>query len=728
MVLILLLGACQSGSTAITAEPARQTVTFTARDLFEQSTVRHVEFASEADGLRLSRGTVIEDDGPAAGYSYQPDTLRLSEGTVILKQLLVEDPRADGALLLVARGGELKFTINGQSAQARLLGKQGAYWQAWKLDPGLLKAGRNDIEISGTGQILLARAENFAAGSQHRTTHPDRSARSTTGGKSWDSSNLLGKDDVDGEYCVRLALDQFDGDLRQTGSRTWRVGRVQLPVIDLADLTGRGFGSVAAKQLRLSLQTREPEGTMVQVLYRSGETPAGGGAGWTEWQPLQLDQQHEASPAAGAHRWLQVAVELLTESPQSSPALQQVQLSGVPVAGEGWSTEIRQTSGAGELPVLTGIPFVYESFSQPLLARFRREQKLDQVVEGAETELELLSKLAAWSSASWPGLGHIGKIYPAWNAFEILAPHEDGTPVGGFCQQYNLVFLQACQSFGIPARIVSIGPGTQLDRIRGGHETVEVWSNQFRRWMYFDGNTAWYTLDQQSGNPLSLRALRQRQQAVFNSQDSPSITLRKVAETRYEWKGLDSWPALMELRLVPRSDFFARSSPLPLNQGMRGWFWTGHAVWSDDLLPDRNCYPCRIRRPADWEWPVNTVHAVLTPLEKPGTVQVTFLSHTPGFQRFELTEGSAPTSSRQLSGSRVSGLSRDDPGHLAPLVDSVPPAGGTALETARDLVLGESTWTLQPGENLLRVRSVNVLDRAGPESEIRIRWEPGTAE
>ena len=31
--------------------------------------------------------------------------------------------------------------------------------------------------------------------------------------------------------------------------------------------------------------------------------------------------------------------------------------------------------------------------------------------------------------------------------------------------------------------------------IRGGHEVVELWSNQFQKWIYVDGNMAWYAVD-----------------------------------------------------------------------------------------------------------------------------------------------------------------------------------------------------------------------------------------
>ena len=708
---------------------------FAARELFKLGTLRHVVLSRDGKSLQLARGVVIEDDGPAAGYSYGKTTLKLSPDVRIRKQLWIDAPRATAATLLVARGGQLEFDVNGKPAAAELLGKQGGYWQAWKFDPAVFRAGLNTIEIRGSGQIFVALAGDFAAGSESRHQPAGRSSLSIDGGRTWQSDSLLPNGQTDGEYCVRLSLDQHSGDIigrtaaseQATAAKREippRSGRVQLPVVDLADLTGRGYGRTPAANVRLVVEADEPAGTAVSVLFRTGPVPVPGDAGWTAWQPLPLDDRSTGQPDCGNHRWLQLAFTLKTTDPLVSPRLQQIALQGEHGTVPDWCRQIAGVEGSGTPPVLTGLPFVYESWQQPQLARLRTEQKLDDVAAGATTELELLSRLAEWSSGRWNGLGHIGKVYPAWNAFEILGPHADGTPVGGFCQQYNVVFLQACLSFGIPARVVSIGPGTQLDRIRGGHETVEVWSNDFRRWIYFDGNTAWFAVDANSGIPLSLLELRERQLAEFENRPAPAIRIVKAAPTRYEWKNLASWPPFMELRLVPRNDFFARTSPLPLRQGMRGWFWTGHAVWSDDRLPDRDSFPCRISRQADWNWPVNTVHAVLTPLEEPGRFQVTFVSHTPGFQRFEVGNSADDRSPQAVSGRRVAGLVRDNVHHLTPLVDSTPPAGNSRLETARDLVLGETTWVLQPGENTLHVRTVNLLERTGPELIVRVQWPP----
>jgi hypothetical protein len=307
---------------------------------------------------------------------------------------------------------------------------------------------------------------------------------------------------------------------------------------------------------------------------------------------------------------------------------------------------------------------------------------LDEVVRGAKSELELLQRLAAWSATRWEGLGHLGESYPAWNAHEILATHADGKPVGGFCQQFNVVFLQACAAFGIPGRIVSIGPTNGADQIRSGHETAEVWSNEFGKWIYFDGNAAWYFVDAKTRTPLSLLELRERQLEAFAGREPAPVEAVVLAKTRYEFKGLKQWPVFAELRLVPRSNFLSQSSPLPLNQGMRGWFWTGHQVWCDDRLPVTKIYPQSLTRRDDWEPNLGGVELTLEAIAEAGKVRV-----------------HADTQMPELAELRVA---MDDGG---------PRTGSPRFD-----------WTLHDGDNRLTVQAVNKAGRAGPASRIQLRY------
>jgi hypothetical protein len=145
----------------------------------------------------------------------------------------------------------------------------------------------------------------------------------------------------------------------------------------------------------------------------------------------------------------------------------------------------------GEFPVS---PFSLheDDFHHPRLELLRRRERLDDVVAGAKTQFETIVRLRAWARRQWESGADF--YYPPWDAVEILdlAREHDNR---GFCAQYAVVFLQACQSLGIHARYVDLP----------GHFTVAVWSDDYDRWVAMDPtNDVHYERD---GLPLRGRDL-----------------------------------------------------------------------------------------------------------------------------------------------------------------------------------------------------------------------------
>ena len=167
--------------------------------LLEISASDHV-VTSDGKAIELARGVLVEDDGPAAGYSYRPNEERLSGDVRIKKELVIPDPRAEAAWLLLAPGGELTASINGQDEPLTDPAKVGGYWQQYKVPVAALAKGRNDIVLGGSGRLWIARDDEYAAGSRERTHHANRSAKSTDGGQTWDGDGLGTDNDIDGEY------------------------------------------------------------------------------------------------------------------------------------------------------------------------------------------------------------------------------------------------------------------------------------------------------------------------------------------------------------------------------------------------------------------------------------------------------------------------------------------------------------------------------------------------
>ena len=126
----------------------------------------------------------------------------------------------------------------------------------------------------------------------------------------------------------------------------------------------------------------------------------------------------------------------------------------------------------GELPAAS-YELHEDDFRHPRLALLRSREKLDEVIGGSATQFVAIMRLMHWARSQWePGTAF---RYPPWDAAEILdLARQHGNH--GFCAQYAVVLLQACQSLGIHARYVDLP----------GHFAVTVWSDDFDRWVLFD--------------------------------------------------------------------------------------------------------------------------------------------------------------------------------------------------------------------------------------------------
>ncbi len=671
------------GTGAQGAEPFR----WSAAELYQDATPHQLALNADGTAVELQRGVLIADDGPASGFSYQPNLEKFTADVSLLKRLEVPRPQAKSMLLMVARGGDLQASINGQVCKMEMVGKQGHYWNTYRLDPAVLKAGLNDIVLTGTGQVFIARDDEFAVGAMPGEAPPNHSAKSTDGGKSWDFDHLGVGNDVDGEYHVRLFLDQYVA-----------TGSLVSPVLDVSNLPGSLADGVRldgvtssdtfSDEALLHLDAEVPPECQIRVLYRSGTSSDVNAVGkdgqpqhWTKWQEARSWKQAKLDGLAG--RFFQFQLEFSSQDGLATPRLKSAVLETPSASPADWLKQVRVVASSNPRWKQSCIDFRYEPFDQKRLRQLREQYHLDDVVGDAKTELEIASKLAVWSAKAWPKLGHLRDIYPNWDAMEILSPHADGTPIGGFCQHFNLVFLQACESFGIPGRAISLGPGNRIDKLRGGHEVVEIWSNEFSKWIYVDGNMAWYPVDQATEVPLSLWEMRQRQMASWADKPYPPLRMVHLYPEKHKWQGFDSVPAFVEQRIIPRSNFLEQKYPLPLNQGMRGWFWTGHWVWTDELESARPIYEHRVVKRSNFEWSLNQVR--LTPVaDSPGVLNILLASNMPHRETYLVTINDGPP--REVNSDRI-------------------------------------TWKLAPGRNRLEVVGRNSGGRVGIPSSVTLDYQ-----
>ncbi len=655
------------------------TLQLEAPKLFNQSLSRDLRLAEQNGAIELDEGELFEDDGPASGHSYQkPENVEsVTPENWIKKELLIPNPQAKAAYLVVLSEESFDARINGlaQSLGENQSGRQ--LYKTYAFDPKLLKSGRNEIILRNSGKVGIARDDEFALGSRTRTKHPNRSARSTDGGKTWDYDHLGPQGKLDGEYGVRIFLDHY----RPHGWLT-------MPVLDAGNLEGKPVASPVTRisSIRITVAAEPGPRGRILVRARTGTTYVPDETHWAPWQVLGAGGSVEKPRG----RYLQIAAELSTADPLRTPTLKAVRVEATPVCPKrDWTARVGVLGGHNEQIVRTSIPFEYEPLDHPRLKQLRAQCQLDVVVHGATNELELMLRLAQWANNYWDWPNHITQCYPPWDALEILKPYRDGKPTGGFCQQFNIVFLQACESFGFNGRAISISQGREQEkRPGGGHEIVELWSNEWKKWVYVDGALAWYIVDPQTGVPLSIWELRQRQLATLRGEPVSAVRVVDAERTRnkqFAWKGLAGPEPLnwyLELRMIPRSNFLQEKAPLPLNQGTAEWSWTGHYVWSDAAVPAGLLFGNRIAKHNDFEWTLNQAHFVLEPTKKAGSFQVHLDTETPSFETF---------------------LAEIDGAAKKPVVSGF-------------------IWTLHAGKNQLRVRPRNVAGREGISSWITLEF------
>jgi hypothetical protein len=117
--------------------------------------------------------------------------------------------------------------------------------------------------------------------------------------------------------------------------------------------------------------------------------------------------------------------------------------------------------------------FSEEPFKHPRLALLRKREHLDEVIQSGKNEFEKAVLLRGWTRRQWETKTPF--YYPPWDAVEILDLARQGFS-RGFCAQYAIVYLQACQSVGIHARYVDLA----------GHFVTAIWSDDYNRWVVMD--------------------------------------------------------------------------------------------------------------------------------------------------------------------------------------------------------------------------------------------------
>jgi hypothetical protein len=669
--ILLLLVPC-----ALRAAELPRTIKLDIRDLLLSP-----EVVLDKDGsARLARSVLIADEIGATDFH---QTEPLSDRIQAKKILHLDSAEATSAELFIHLSPKQVHVNDKPLAQGIKLTSTG--WTRWKVPPELLKKGDNEVLLFGGGSLLIEQSRQSA-----------RSFKSTDGGKTW--SNRIGKNnDQHGEYLVRLRLGQY-------ATSGWAM----TPVLDLWSPEGKIGTPGRLTQFR-EVKGLPEEGfphVVCTAWLRTGSSPAPDSKTWTEW--IRFDK-HAADNTTARHRWAQARVDLKTTSPNATPRLP-AQLAVVygmePDAGAA-HTLATVTAAAGPRILQGFTPFVYQEPS-PRLKLLRERYQLDKVIAPGKTEMEQLMLLRYWVRNQWHTAweGGAASWMPPWDALIILES-KDQSDCLTMCTHYAAVITQCCLALGWNARHC----------ILDHHCVSEVWVDQHQKWVMMDPGNSKQRADvglhfERDGVPLSALQLHQAHQSGKTDGIQVCFTPRALAEKiaplcrpvpKADEKSAtrpDTIP-LAKLKQYPvcqienyrryafpaRNNYLSSLYPGELYQGWSSYFYDGYC-WVGDSPDDPQLSPEYSRhlspaRPQDIDWSLNWTRIHLARTAKPGEVQVDLETHTPNLARLEKWE-----------------------------------------DGAWKPVAASSLWKLQPGENELRVRSVNRWDRAGAESQVKVKWTP----
>ena len=648
------------GSNTSAQEAEGRTTAVGAAAAFEQG--------QGAWGVRLEDGrnvvlydrVLVEDDGPGIGATApwmkngQAPTTEIGGSTRIKKVLRVERLGAQDARLYVPEG--VAVEINGRPlamAAAERRRSEGPAETAFPQVPiSMLRQGDNEVVLSCPGDthrtIKIALPEDILRNAPDRKDRPPRSFKSTDGGKTWQP--------IRGEYMVRLHLVQHvpQGhlispviDLGHTLAGNWPLlSPISVEAVTLTAVLG--WPRVAADDVGklAATDTALPPRTRVDLAIRTGPSPVYEEALWSTWRPAGSGWL----PIPHGHRYLQWKAVLSTSDPAKTPRLDLVVMAmkfrHQPLPP--WAAGLRVVASHNEEIRYTSLPFEYEDPLHPRMVALRQKYKLDAVVSPGTTETERLVRLRDWIAHQWK-YQPPETDYPPWDADEILRRKY------GFCVQYAITLMQSAISLGHQARFVfGHNPGA-FDG--GGHEVVEIWSNVYRKWMFFDSHQNWHYVDRKTNVPMSMLEVHDLIAKTYYSgrpatpdnapqkrEPSDALAICYRTELTPGVPPQDQSHQLIDGRYtvptrwlfvyyMPRNNFYAKPFPQPKTQGCH-WDWSDYWCWADAATPKQWLYRNFTARRNDLDWTINQVRFDATVTDRPGTLAVQMGTFTPYFDTF----------------------------------------------------------------------------------------------
>jgi len=603
--------------------------------------------------VTLVKSVMVQDED---GCTHYGNSETIKDPVRAKKQFLLDSTDCESAQLFAfyQRGFGAGFTVtcNGhllpEGSRAEWNG-----WGVWKVPPERLKKELNEFVFSGGEGAFLIEHSRF----------PNRSARSSDGGKTWDFDRL-GRNNDNGEYVIRLRLGRYPS-----------VGRITSEVVSIPSLAGTGpiYPLLrAVKRIVLDVKGTSGRNGVFACEWRAGTTPSWDPESWTIWQPGQPGNSFNPGLAGGkTPTYFQWRVTLESGGPLKTPELRKVDLrADIDVA--------EPPPGMGKIRALSFTPVRFTRSSFPFsfqtpdtrTSMLLNNYRLGEVVAPGKTELEKFVLLRDWARNTAPeGWGMPVSFHcPQWDALIILATNKDRLELC-MCTHYSTIFAQCALALGYTARQV----------ILAHHCVAEIWSDQFHKWILMDTGNGPPALNchfEKDGIPLNAAEMR----GLWKSSRENEIDV-VYTPPRGRVNGTNISPDqcgfenLRRFAVPLRNNFLGNPLPGELEQGMTESFCDQYIWWESGPVPvetpEHGKTSCRAD---DFYWTVNETAIELRMTEEKDALEVVLDTSAPNFARYSV----------QIDGSEWS----QQPAFFL--------------------------WKLNPGKNTIRAKSINQFNLECP--------------
>lgn len=150
-------------------------------------------------------------------------------------------------------------------------------------------------------------------------------------------------------------------------------------------------------------------------------------------------------------------------------------------------------------------PFPVDAAEHPLLQQYRTEFPLQSIFDDAHDELAALVNLRHRVRTDWFEKRPSAEFLLRYG-FARATRHDNYW----FCTHFGRMFSMTAAALGLPARVLNVARRVDhIDDNQHGHVVVDIWSNQYQKWVYMDALINFHYEDA-AGIPLSLLEARDR--------------------------------------------------------------------------------------------------------------------------------------------------------------------------------------------------------------------------